>query len=88
MQLDDRSEQAELESARAAADLTKLSVDRSRQLLERKTISQAEFDVADAEYKQAVARVANVEAMIEKKQVVAPFDGLLGIRASECWGNI
>jgi membrane fusion protein (multidrug efflux system) len=80
MQLDDRSEQAELESARAAADLTKLSVDRSRQLLERKTISQAEFDVADAEYKQAVARVANVEAMIEKKQVVAPFDGLLGIR--------
>lgn len=80
IQLDDRSEQAELEAAKAAEGLAKLSLDRSRQLLERKTISQAEFDAADAEYKQAVAQVANVEAVIEKKKLVAPFDGLLGIR--------
>ncbi|MGB0413873.1 MAG: efflux RND transporter periplasmic adaptor subunit [Coraliomargarita sp.] len=80
IQLDDRSERAELEAAQAAEELAKLSVDRSRQLLERKTISQAEFDAADAEYKQAVAQVANIEAMIEKKKLMAPFDGLLGIR--------
>ena len=46
MQLDDGSEQAELKSVCTAADLAWLSVNRSRQLLERKTISQAEFDVA------------------------------------------
>ncbi|MGB0259107.1 MAG: efflux RND transporter periplasmic adaptor subunit, partial [Coraliomargarita sp.] len=80
IQLDDRSERAELEAAQAAEELAELSVDRSRQLLERKTISQAEFDAADAEYKQAVAQVANIEAMIEKKKLMAPFDGLLGIR--------
>lgn len=80
IQLDDRSERAELEAAKAAEELAKLSVDRSRQLLERKTISQAEFDAADAEYKQAVAQVANIEAVIEKKKLVAPFDGLLGLR--------
>ena len=57
-----------------------MSVERARRLLERQTISQAEYDAADAEYKQALAQVANVEALIEKKKLFAPFDGLLGIR--------
>lgn len=80
IQLDDSSERAELAAAEATAELAKLSLDRSRQLLERQTISQAEFDAADAEYKQAVAQVTNIQAIIDKKRVVAPFDGLLGIR--------
>lgn len=80
IQLDDRSERAELDAAKANAELAKLSLERSRQLLERNTISQAEFDAADAAYKQAVAQVRNIESVIEKKRLVAPFDGLLGIR--------
>lgn len=80
LKLDTRSEAAQLAAAQAAADLAKISLDRSQQLLGRKTISQAEFDAADAEYKQAVANVANLEAVIEKKRIVAPFAGRLGIR--------
>lgn len=80
IQLDDSSERAELAAAEATAELAKLSLDRSRQLLERNTISQAEFDAADAEYKQAIAQVNNIHAIIDKKRLVAPFDGLLGIR--------
>jgi membrane fusion protein (multidrug efflux system) len=80
LKLDTRSEVAQIAAAQAAADLAKISLDRSRQLLGRKTISQAEFDAADAEYKQAVANVANLEAVIEKKRIVAPFAGRLGIR--------
>lgn len=78
--LDTRSEMAQLDAAKAAADLAKITRERSVQLLERKTISHAEFDATDAEYKQAVANVANFEAAIEKKRIVAPFDGRLGIR--------
>jgi membrane fusion protein (multidrug efflux system) len=80
LKLDTRSEAAQLAAANAAADLAKISLDRSQQLLGRKTISQAEFDAADAGYKQAIANVANIEAAIEKKRVIAPFDGRLGIR--------
>lgn len=80
VQLGDRSERAELASAEATASLAKLSLDRSRQLLERNTISQAEFDAADAEYKRALAEVQSIQVRIDKKRVLAPFDGLLGIR--------
>jgi membrane fusion protein (multidrug efflux system) len=78
--LDSRSERAQLSAAEAASNLAKLSLDRSKQLLERKTISQAEFDAADAEYKQALANVQNIKSAIDKKEIVAPFDGRLGIR--------
>ncbi|WPJ97798.1 efflux RND transporter periplasmic adaptor subunit [Coraliomargarita algicola] len=80
LQLDTRSEAAQLAAASAAADLAKISLDRAQQLLGRKTISQAEFDAADAGYKEAMANVANLEAIIEKKKIVAPFGGRLGIR--------
>ncbi|MDQ8209142.1 efflux RND transporter periplasmic adaptor subunit [Coraliomargarita sp. SDUM461003] len=80
LQLDTRSEAAQLAAASAAADLAKISLDRAQQLLGRKTISQAEFDAADAGYKEAMANVANLEAIIEKKKIVAPFAGRLGIR--------
>ena len=80
LQMDDSSELAELAATEATAELAKLSLERSRQLLERNTISQAEFDAADAEYKQAVAQVKNIQSIIDKKRLVAPFDGLLGIR--------
>ena len=78
--LDTRSERAQLAAADAACELAKLSLDRSEQLLSRKTISQAEFDAADAAYKEALANVQNIQSAIDKKQIVAPFDGRLGIR--------
>lgn len=78
--LDTQSELAQLAAAEAAANLANISLERSKQLLARKTISQAEFDAADAEYKQAMANVANIKAVIDKKRIVAPFDGRLGIR--------
>ena len=43
-------------------------------------MAKAEFDRATAEEKQAVARVGEIRATIERKQIRAPFTGLLGIR--------
>jgi len=80
VQQDTAAENAQLRSAEATVALTKLSLERSRKLLSQKTSSQAEYDNADAQYKQAVAQADNIRAVIAKKTIRAPFAGVLGIR--------
>src|SRR5262249_2025310 len=43
-------------------------------------VSQAEFDRASAEQRQAEARVGEIHAAIARKPIHAPFSGILGIR--------
>jgi membrane fusion protein (multidrug efflux system) len=80
LQQDTTSEEAQLQSAEAAAELARLTLDRSRRLLADSTISQAEFDTQDAAYKQAAAQAENIRALIAKKTIRAPFAGRLGVR--------
>jgi len=80
VQQDTAAENAQLRSAEATVALTKLSLERARKLLSQKTSSQAEYDNADAQYKQAVAQADNIRAVIAKKTIRAPFAGVLGIR--------
>jgi len=78
--LDTRQEQAQLESARAQLELTRLQLERAQQLVEKQLIAKAEYDLAVAQERQAVAQVAEVEALIDRKTLRAPFDGATGIR--------
>jgi membrane fusion protein (multidrug efflux system) len=78
--LDDEVEQSQLRSAEAAAELARLNLDRARRLVAQRAVSQADFEQADATWKQAVAQVDNIRAVIAKKVVRAPFDGKVGIR--------
>jgi len=80
VQQDTAAEEAELRSAEATVGLTRLTFERARRLLAEGTFSQAEYDKADAEYKQALAQTDNIRAVIAKKTIRAPFSGLLGIR--------
>jgi membrane fusion protein (multidrug efflux system) len=80
VRLDISQEREQLASAEAHRDLTHLDLDRSRQLLAKQVISQAEFDRAEAESKQADAAVREFQARIERKTIRAPFSGLLGLR--------
>jgi membrane fusion protein (multidrug efflux system) len=80
VQQDITSEDAQLRSAESGAQLAKLNLDRSKELLAKTTISQAEFDANDAQYKQAVAQADNIRAVIAKKTIRAPFAGRLGLR--------
>lgn len=80
VQQDIAAEAAQLRAAEAEVDLAKIDFERKRQLLERKTISQSEYDNAEARFKQAVAQADNIRAIIRKKTIRAPFDGRLGIR--------
>jgi membrane fusion protein (multidrug efflux system) len=77
---DVRAESAQLRSAEASVDLTKLNLDRSKQLLAKATISQSQLDADTVAYRQAVAAAENIRAVIEKKTIRAPFAGRLGVR--------
>lgn len=81
VEIDTSVEQAQLHSAQARAALARVERDRSTALREKNTISQAELDSAQAQYNQAAADVAAIEATIERKKVRAPFTGRVGIRS-------
>src|SRR5262245_49987816 len=80
VRLDTSQEREQLASAEAQRDLSHLNLDRSRQLLGKQVISQAEFDRAEAETKQADAAVREMQARIQRKTIRAPFAGVLGLR--------
>jgi len=80
VQQDVTSEQAQLNAAEAGVALTKVNLQRSHDLLAKETISQQQFDTDDANYKQALAQAANIQSVINKKTIRAPFSGRLGIR--------
>jgi membrane fusion protein, multidrug efflux system len=80
VELDTSVEQAQLRSAKATADLAHLNLQRSKELREKNTNSQADLDSSNAEAKQADAQVENIEATIAKKNIKAPFTGRVGIR--------
>jgi membrane fusion protein (multidrug efflux system) len=78
--LDTRQEQAQLAAAEAQLELARLNLERTRGLRAEGIVSQADADRASAEAKQAEARVGEIRAAIDRKQIRAPFDGILGIR--------
>jgi membrane fusion protein (multidrug efflux system) len=79
-ELDARQERSQLAAAEAQRDLTRLSLDRASDLYRQGIVAQADYDRAAAEQKQAEARVGEIHATLQRKQIRAPFDGVLGIR--------
>lgn len=80
VELDTTVERAQLAAAEARAELARVNIERTKELLERQAISKSEFDAATAASKQSLAEVAALKAQIAKKQVRAPFAGRVGIR--------
>jgi len=80
LRLDTASEEAQLESAQAAANLAKTDLERVRKLAKRKLTSEDAIDRAEAEVKQTVAQIGVIRALIAKKTIRAPFAGRLGLR--------
>ena len=78
--LDTRQEQAQLAAAAAQLELARLNLDRLRGLAAEGITSRADLDQVVAQHAQAVARVGEIRATIERKRIRAPFSGLLGIR--------
>jgi membrane fusion protein, multidrug efflux system len=80
VRLDASSEEAQLKSAEADLELARSDLARARDLAARNVVSKAELDAAESKFKQKEGVVNNMRSMISKKEVLAPFDGQLGIR--------
>lgn len=78
--INDDVEQADMESLRAQKALAEANFDRTNRMWEKKTASEREYDDASSALQVAQANLAQVRARIAKKNIRAPFDGVLGIR--------
>ena len=80
VEFDTSSEEAQLAAAQAEAELASINLDRAKKLRLSNTVAEAELDSAQAAFLAAEAHVDNLEALIAKKRISAPFSGRLGLR--------
>jgi RND family efflux transporter MFP subunit len=76
-QLDPRETQAKLDQALALREQTTRDLARSRELLDKKITTQADFDAVQARARVAEGAAREMETMLGYTKVVAPFDGIV-----------
>ena len=80
VKLDTQQEEAQLRSAEARLGLAKTDLERKRDLIAKKAIAQSDWDTAESQVAQMQASVEEMKALVARKRLTAPFDGLVGIR--------
>lgn len=80
VQLDSDVEKGLLGTAEADLGLAQLDFARGSKLVGDGSISRGDFDKLAATQKKAVASVAQLNASLAKKRILAPFSGTIGIR--------
>lgn len=79
VQIDERIEQADLAAAQSALELAEAELARNRTLTERGISTTTNLETAEASQKSALAQVARLTAVLEQKELLAPFGGVIGI---------
>lgn len=79
VRMDDRTEQALLQSAIASRDLAQAELERNRRLIRANAGSVADMDVAEARLLQADAVVSELKVRVDRKILKAPFDARVGL---------
>jgi membrane fusion protein (multidrug efflux system) len=80
LQLDSDVEKALLGTAEADLGLAQVEYGRGSRLVGDQAISKGDFDKLAAQFKKANATVAQLNASLAKKRILAPFSGTIGIR--------
>jgi len=80
VQLDDGLESAEVQQAEAQVSIARASVQRNRELVAQNFVSKAALDESVANLQVAQARLQVAQARQQRMRIVAPFDGVIGIR--------
>lgn len=80
VELDTSAEEAQLRAIESSRNLARTNLRRLTELVNKGLISKAEYDNAEANFKQTEAQTESIEAIIQKKNIKAPFAGRLGIR--------
>lgn len=77
IRLDARKLQAAVSEMQARFNLAKANLERSETLLNRETISQQDYDQAEAEFDAARALLQLAEERLDDATISAPFDGVM-----------
>lgn len=81
VKINDSELQATLKKNKARESLARDKEFRYKQLLEKNLTSQQEYDLQLSELNSVLADVELTEAQLTKTEIVAPFDGIVGLRA-------
>ncbi|AAU37061.1 multidrug efflux RND transporter periplasmic adaptor subunit AcrA [[Mannheimia] succiniciproducens] len=79
VELDNAVEEATLKASEAQLPSVRLTYQRYANLIKSQSVSQTELDSAKAAYDQLVANINSLKASIERRKILAPFDGITGI---------
>lgn len=79
VQLDDTQQRADLSAQSAQAALDRQNLDRALELQKRGVGSETTVEQAQAAATASAAQVTKLEAVLEQKQLTAPFPGTMGI---------
>lgn len=80
IKLNDRDLVAQLDRIKIERQFAKTTLDRQKQLFEKGGISREQFDQAQNSVNILNAQLDEITAKIEKTEVRAPFDGIIGLR--------
>ncbi|HCY14507.1 MAG TPA: efflux transporter periplasmic adaptor subunit [Curvibacter sp.] len=81
VQLDDQLPQAQVKQSEAELSIARANHKRNQELLAQNFISQRTVDESAANLDVAQAKLALAQATAARLKIVAPFDGIAGIRA-------
>ncbi|TKT83008.1 efflux RND transporter periplasmic adaptor subunit [Aquamicrobium sp. LC103] len=79
VQLDDVVQRADLDAARTQAQLDRQTLERAAELQKRGAGTTVALQAAEAAEANSSAQVAKLEAVLQQKQLRAPFGGTLGL---------
>ncbi|MFA7429773.1 MAG: efflux RND transporter periplasmic adaptor subunit [Rhodospirillaceae bacterium] len=88
IQLDPTLEEANLAEARAMMEDARSQLERARQLVASRTVAQARVEELQASFAAARARVAAAERRLADRVILAPFDGIVGLREVDVGSRI
>jgi len=77
--LNDSVEKASRERQEANLRLARLLYERDASLVRQKSIPQSQYDRSRADLDSATAQLAETDALLDNKRIVAPFAGTVGI---------
>ncbi|HWI80534.1 efflux RND transporter periplasmic adaptor subunit [Ramlibacter sp.] len=80
VQLDDQLPLAQVQQAQAELSIAEANHKRNQELVAQKFVSQRSLDESAANLKVAQAKLALAQATAARLRIVAPFDGIAGIR--------
>ena len=80
VQLDDQLPRAQVQQSRAELSIARANHKRNQELVAQGFISQRSVDESAANLEVAEAKLALAEATAQRLRIVAPFDGVAGIR--------